>query len=379
MRFKSILIILLCFAFAFLSACNDGGHYEEDSNTTPVTKSELTVRGVWLTCYELSAMLKSGKKSDFIKSVNKMLDDCDEKQLNTVFIQVRPYADSIYPSDVFPLSKYVLSSSGKKPDFDVLETFILLAHERSYTVHAWINPYRISYDSDFTKLPSNSIAKKEAVKEAVVQISSGIFFDPSSQISRKLILDGAREILDNYEVDGIHIDDYFYPTTDVNFDAESYKSYRDIGGTLDLKKWRTENVNALVASLYSLVHLYDGKVFSISPGGDINKNINEYYADVKLWVRSEGFADIIIPQLYFGFKNEKLPFEKAAEEWGSLKRNDSVQLLCGLALYKQGNEDKFAGSGSREWITDKDIIERQKESIRTKGFSGYVLFSYNNF
>ncbi len=379
MRFKSTLIILLCCVFVFLSACNESQRHEDDSKSPPVTKSELTIRGVWLTCYELSAMLKSGKKSDFIKSVNKMLDECDEKELNTIFIHVRPFADSIYPSDIYPLSKYVLSSSGKKPDFDVLETFILLAHERSYTVHAWINPYRISYDSDLSKLPSDSIAKKETVKEAAVQISSGVFLDPSSDISRKLILDGVREILDNYEVDGIHIDDYFYPTTDKSFDAQSYKSYCDIGGKLDLKKWRTENVNALVASLYSTVHLYDGKVFSISPAADIDKNLNEYYADVKLWMRSEGFADIIIPQIYFGFKNEKMPFEKVAEEWGNLKRNDSVRLVCGLALYKQGNEDEFAGSGAREWITDKDIIERQKESVRTKGFCGYVLFSYNNF
>lgn len=379
MRIKSISIILICFVFVFLCACDNSRQYEDEKITAPAIKSELTVRGVWLTCYELSEMLESGKKSDFIKHVNKMLDKCDEKDLNTIFIHVRPFADSIYPSDIFPLSEYVLSSSGKKPGFDVLETFILLAHERSYSVHAWINPYRISYDSDLAKLASNSIAKKEAVKDAVVQISSGVFLDPSSDISRKLILDGVREILDNYEVDGIHIDDYFYPTTDKSFDADNYKSYCDIGGKLDLKEWRTENVNALVASLYSLVHTYDDKVFSISPGGDIDKNINEYYADVKLWMRSEGFADIIIPQIYFGFKNEKLPFEKVAEEWGNLKRNKSVSLLCGLALYKQGNEDEFAGSGSREWITDKDIIERQKKYISIKGFTGYVLFSYNDF
>ncbi len=379
MGFKRSLIILLCCFFILLSACDKSQNYEKMNESAPITKSDLNIRGVWLTCYELSAMLKSGKKSDFIKNVNKMLDECDAKELNTVFIHVRPFGDSVYPSAIFPLSKHVLSSSGNKPQFDVLETFISLAKERDYSVHAWINPYRISYDSELDKLPADSIAKNKSVKASVVQTSSGFFLDPSSDVNRKLILEGVREILDNYKVDGIHIDDYFYPTTDKSFDEESYKLYRNIGGKLELKEWRTENVNALVASLYSLVHQYKGKVFSISPAADIDKNINEYYADVKLWMRSEGFADIIIPQIYFGFKNEKMPFEKVAEEWGNLKRNDSVRILCGLALYKQGNEDEFAGSGKNEWLTDKDIIERQKEYIRTKGFSGYVLFSYNNF
>jgi len=379
MRFKRIMLVLLCFLIILLSACGNSQNGEGINEATPIIKSDLTVRGVWLTCYELSAMLKSGKQSDYIKHVNKMLDACDAKDLNTIFVHVRPFGDSVYPSEIFPLSKYVLSSSGKKPQFDVLETFISLAHEHNYKVHAWINPYRISYDSDPDMLPANSIAKKESVKSAVVRTSTGFFLDPSSTVSRKLILDGAREVLDNYSVDGIHIDDYFYPTTDKSFDKDSYQAYCDIGGTLELKQWRTENVNALVASLYSLVHTYEGKVFSVSPGGDINKNINEYYADVKLWMRSEGFADIIIPQIYYGFKNEKMPFEKVVEEWSALKRNDSVLLVCGLALYKQGAEDEFAGSGSNEWINDKDIIERQKEYIRTKGFVGYSLFSYNDF
>lgn len=379
MRFKRILIILLCGLFVFLTACDNPKNYENKNESTPITKSELTVRGVWLTCYELSSMLKSGKKSDYIENVNEMLNKCDAKELNTIFIHVRPFGDSVYPSAIFPLSKHVMSSSGSEPKFDVLETFISLAHERDYEVHAWINPYRISYDTDVDKLPSNSMAKNEKIRDAVVQTSSGFFFDPSSDTAHKLILGGVREVLENYDVDGIHIDDYFYPTTDKSFDEDSYKSYCDIGGKLDLKQWRTENVNALVASIYALVHQYDGKIFSISPAGDIDKNINEYYADVKLWMRSEGFADIIIPQIYFGFKNEKMPFEKVARQWGDLKRNDSVRLMCGLALYKQGDVDEFAGSGANEWITDKEIIERQQESIRTKGFCGYVLFSYNNF
>lgn len=373
MRYKRIFIILFCFLFVFLSACNESQNYSEMNE--PIIKGDLAVRGVWLTCYELSAMLKSGKKSDFIQNVNKMLDECDAKDLNTVFIHVRPFSDSVYPSEIFPLSEYILSSSGKKPQFDVLDVFISLAKERNYSVHAWINPYRISYASEL----DNSIINNKSVKDAVIQTSTGFFLDPSSDVTRKLILDGAREVLDNYEVDGIHIDDYFYPTTDKSFDEKSYKSYCSAGGNLDLKQWRTENVNALVASLYSLVHQYKDKVFSISPAADIDKNINEYYADVKLWMRSEGFADIIIPQIYFGFKNEKMPFEKVAAEWGNLKRNDSVSIYCGLALYKQGEEDEFAGSGKNEWITDKDIIERQKEYIRTEGFTGYVLFSYNNF
>ncbi len=375
MRFKRIMLIMLCCLMVFMTSCSKSDKPDEEKNPVQLQENEYDIRGVWLTCFELSGMIGSGEK-DYISNVEKMLDICDSKSLNTIFIHVRPFGDSIYPSDIFPESEYVITKSGDSPDFDVLETFIKLAHKRNYSVHAWINPYRLSSNTDPDSLSENSLAKQAEYINSVVFTSDGVYFEPSSDLVRETILSGVREILDNYDVDGIHIDDYFYPTTDKSFDEQSYEAYREKGGKLKLAQWRRENVNVLVASIYSLVHTYEGKIFTISPSGDIEKNINSHYADVKLWLKNKGYADIIIPQIYYGFSHEKMPFEDVADNWKKLEKGNGASLACGLAAYKQGDKDSLAGSGQDEWIVDGSVIKKQIESIEKKNYCGYVLFSY---
>lgn len=378
MRTIKILLMMLCCFSVLMTSCAVKDKSEDQTQPAPAVQGSHDMRGVWLTCYELSGMLSSSKKKDFVSQVNKMLDKCDSYGLNTIFVHVRPFADSIYPSNVYPLSEYVLSSSGKAPDFDVLEVFISTVRERNYSVHAWINPYRISYKTDLDELAADALANNKNFNDAVIRSPEGFYLDPSSEITRRTVLAGVREILDNYDVDGIHIDDYFYPTTEKSFDAESYNAYCNQGGKLSLDDWRRGNVSALLNSLYSLVHLYEGKIFSISPSGDIDKNYRQYYADVEMWMKSDGFADVIIPQIYFGFEHDEMPFENVAEEWAMLRRTENVKLVCGLASYKQGKTDELAGAGAAEWKNDKNIILKQKDSILNKGYSGYVLFSYKD-
>ncbi len=377
MLIKRLSCILLCCVLLLLTACSGGS---ETDNKTDSQSETITheMCGVWLTCYDLSHMLADGTEDAYKEKVHEVLDKCLAININTVFFQVRPFADSFYQSAYFPVSEYMLSSSGKCPDFDPLEIFVLLAHERDIEVHAWINPYRISYETSADKLSENSVARNDNYKNSIVYTNAGVYFDPSSLEAQALVLSGVREILSNYSVDGIHIDDYFYPTTDESFDDESYKNYRNSGGKLQLAKWRRENVNALVSAIYTLVHSYNGVIFSISPCADISKNRNQLYADVELWLEKEGYADLIIPQIYFGFEHDDMPFEKVAARWSKLKRSDNVFLACGLALYKQGIADDLAGSGVNEWITHNDILERQKQYIKNLDYCGYVLFSYSD-
>lgn len=368
-------LLLLC---TLLSACE-----KEDGVTEPTTEAQITVkkemRGVWLTCYELKSMLADGSESAFRAEVERMMNECKNRKINTVFIQVRPFADSVYPSDIFPLSDYVLSSVGSEPQFDVLSVFIQLADEAGVDVHAWINPYRVSYKTKLSQLDEDSIALNDAYKNAVVCTQVGVYLNPCLDESRLPVLEGIREILENYDVCGIHIDDYFYPITDESFDEKQYRAYCEEGGKLELAQWRRENVNSLVSSIYSLVHSYgDDIVFSISPSGDIEKNYTSYYADVRLWMREKGYADIIIPQIYYGFEHEKMPFEAVAEKWLECERAENVEILCGLAAYKQGTADELAGKGINEWVNSSEIIERQKRYVDNSSYSGYVLFSYKN-
>jgi uncharacterized lipoprotein YddW (UPF0748 family) len=131
--------------------------------------------------------------------------------------------------------------------------------------------------------------------------------------------------------------------------------------------------------MYSAVKSYDENlVFSVSPSGNIEKNINSYYADVKLWCSEEGYVDVIMPQLYYGFNNEKMPFEKVFNEWVSIKTADSVRLCIGLAFYKYSKEDNYAGSGKYEWQENNDIVSRQVKLILSDNkCSGFSLYSYS--
>ena len=211
-------------------------------------------------------------------------------------------------------------------------------------------------------------------------LSNGIYYNPASTENHKLILDGVREIIGKYDIDGIHIDDYYYPTTEASFDKAQYDAYRNAGGTLSLSKWRISNVNGFVLSLYSTVKTADSSlIVSISPSGQIDKTLNEAYADCRHWLSQKGYADIIIPQIYFGFNHQTEGFSKLLNQWASLPRHSSVKLVCGIAAYKCAKSDAYAGAGKNEWTQSTDILARQTKAIRSnKNYSGVAVFSYSD-
>ena len=252
------------------------------------------------------------------------------------------------------------------------------AHKSGLKIHAWINPFRVSSSDNIDSLPQGSPAKKLIGTDSVIQLKNGIYFDPASTDVHALIYDGVREILDGYEVDGIHIDDYFYPTRDESIDRAEYEAYVSGGGDKGLNEWRRDSVSAFAAGLYSLVKSYGSdKIFSISPAGNIDGNENTLFADVELWLSTPGYADYIIPQVYFGFENQSLPFEKTAKRWASVS-DGRVGIIWGLAAYKCGTQDKNAWSGSSEWAENSDIIARQLSFVRPlNAYCGFALFSYS--
>ncbi|MBQ3817301.1 MAG: family 10 glycosylhydrolase, partial [Clostridia bacterium] len=179
------------------------------------------------------------------------------------------------------------------------------------------------------------------------------------------------------DVDGIHFDDYFYPTSDTSFDEASFKKYSSFADEpLSLEDWRRANVNALISGCYTAIKFINKDIkFSISPMASLEKNYNELYADVKAWVEN-GCIDVIIPQLYFGFEypESDFTFENLLVKWKDLiEPNSNVQLMIGLAPYKIGTETP---ADKEEWGECDDIIARQaKMCIKDQNISGYVLFS----
>ncbi len=376
-----LILLLLCFAGCGIHSSEDNPTLDIHENAAYDGKLDNTTKAIsdddsfiftWLTYGELSVTESLKEKSDYEAYIDGLFKNMKEIGVTDCFVQVRPFADALYESEIFPLSAY----AEKAGNFDPLEIIISIAEGYKIAVHAWINPYRISYGM----LPEDSVYYEE-YKDDIIALSTGTYFNPASLRVQKLILSGVVELMTKYGIKGIHIDDYFYPEAIENEDEKQYEKYKKDGGKKSLGDWRRENVNSLISAIYLKVKSFgEDKIFSVSPCGDAEKNYSQLYADVKLWCKG-GYCDIVLPQIYFGFDNENLPFKKCLDEWLSITDSEKVSLIPGLALYKCGKEDEYAGKGKGEWQKNSDIISRQVKLIKEKKCQGFALYSgsYINF
>ena len=369
---KRVYAFFMCLFLILLSGCGDRRVQEEPSEE---------IRALWISIYDMS-QFKGISEGGFRAKAENMFRDIAGKGFRHVFVQVRPSGDALYKSEIFPWSKYISDEQGVSPGYDPLKIFIDLAHSHKLKLHAWINPYRISgTSSDMENLSQDNPARKiyEQNRNDIYFSTNGIYYNPASLTVQKLILDGVRELALNYDIDGIHIDDFFYPATDDEIDKNEFAEYRENKGTSTLGEWRREQVNAFVTGMYSAAkNKNENIIVSISPSADIEENKNTHFADVEKWCSEEGFCDWIIPQIYYGFQNEYMPFEKVLDSWCNIVTNENVKLVIGLASYKCGEEDLYAGKGKNEWQTNENILSEQLKFLRKKECDGFSLFSYNS-
>lgn len=356
--------------------------------TEPVTQAPAKtennkdeIRAVWISCYDYTSA--AGKtKAQYKAITDRMFKTIKDTGLNTAFVHLRANSDAFYKSEIFPYSAMIAGKEGATLNFDPFEVMLESAKAYGISVHGWINPFRVNTKNDVNVLSASNPAKKILdsgnIEGRVCILANGIYYNPAHTENHKLILDGVREIISKYDIDGIHIDDYFYPSTSTEIDKIQYSEYKSDGGTLSLAKWRIANVNAFVSALYSAVKAADPSLtVSISPSGQIDKTLNESYADCRTWLKQSGYADIIIPQIYFGFNHQTEDFNKLLKQWSSLPRHTEVKLMCGIPAYKCAKTDDYAGTGKNEWTQNTDVLARQLKSIRTdKNYSGFAVFSY---
>ena len=353
------------------------------AQTTSASAVSNELRGIWISCYDhISA---AGKTKDEYKSAtDKMFRNIKDLGLNTAFVHLRAFSDAFYQSDIYPYSSYIAGKEGANLPFDPFAVMLESAKAYGISVHGWINPFRVSTKKDPSilseKNPAKAILNSGNADGEICILSNGIYYNPSCPSNHERIIDGVREIISKYNIDGIHIDDYFYPSTDSSIDKKQYSLYKSEGGTLSLDDWRRNSVNAFVSALYSAVKTADSSlIFSISPAAQLDKNYDEYYADCELWLSRTGYADLIIPQIYFGFEHDTQDFATLLKKWSSLSRASGVKLACGLAAYKCATKDSYAGSGSAEWQNKTDILARQLRAVRNnKNYGGFVVFSYQD-
>lgn len=371
-RFIALAVALV----VLLSACaplkNAG---EKDKETVNRNTSDY-LTGLWITFSELDAFLSSG---DFKTAFLSAVDNAQSVSVTDIFVHVRPFCDSIYKSQLFPI-RQDYGNAG----FDVLEYIVSVCHERNIRVHAWINPYRVSTTTqDINEISDTSPAKNWLTDETPdndgnVCISNGIYLNPASSEVRKLIIDGVREVVTEYNVDGIHFDDYFYPTSSADFDGVSYSKYcADTENEMCLSDWRRANVNSLISGCYAAVKFINKDItFTISPAASVERDYNEYFADVKAWCES-GCVDMIIPQLYFGFDypDKNYRFDRLLKDWKAVVNKTDTKLVIGLAAYKIGTDNE---QDRKEWA-DAGLLKRQVECCKEDGaVCGHVYFSYSS-
>ena len=376
------IIILLFLSLIIVSTDSDA-----------LSKSDIDFRGVWVaSVINIDYPSKPSTDPEILKSeALTILDKAADMGMNAVFLQVRPTADALYKSNYFPWSKYLTGSQGIMPadSFDPLEFWVEEAHKRGIELHAWINPYRITKRqsgdpaSDLALLDVSSPARLNPTW-VVKHTDGNLYFDPGIPEVRKLVIDGALEIIENYDVDGIHFDDYFYPGTNFN-DAATFskygKSYNNVND------WRRANVNTLIGDLSKAVKATGRNVrFGVSPFGiwankgttpigSDTKGLESYhahYADTLKWVK-DGTLDYIAPQLYWNIGYTIADYSKLLTWWKNAVSGTNVDLYIGQAAYRTGNI-----SPSSPWYGISEILRQLQLNAKTPEVNGSIFFSYKS-
>lgn len=374
---KKLIVVMIIFVVITFFVIENKANDKKETNVVSFNLKDEK-RAVFISYIELGEYIRGKDNNTSKNNINKMLDNIKEDNFNMVILHVRPFSDAIYESSIFPYSRYVTYREGDNPGYDILKYFLGEAHKRKIEVHAWINPYRVRNTTDTSDISKDNPAYKYLNTNHVKIIENkGIFYNPASSEVTKLIVDGIVEIVKNYDVDGIHFDDYFYP--DDTIDLENYQEYINAGGTLTLSDYRLNNTTNMIKEVYTAIKSINKNIlFGISPEGNINNNYEFNYVDTKKLVSEDGYIDYIMPQIYFGFLNESLPFIDTLHMWNSLIKAPNVKIMPALAFYKAGNNDTFAKSGENEWVENNDIIKKQVLTSRNVNkYNGFCLFRYS--
>lgn len=301
-----------------------------------------------------------------------MLDKLKETGINTIVLQVRPKADALYKSSINPWSDVLTGTAGKDPGYDPLKFAVEEAHKRNMEIHAWFNPYRVTTSgTDFNKLAANSPARLHP--EWVISYNNKLYYDPGLPEVRKHIVDTVNEVVSNYNVDGIHFDDYFYP--DSNFtDNQTYNKY---GNGMEKGDWRRSNVNNLLKDVKTSIKSIKPNVkFGVSPSGiwrnkssdptgsDTrgSESYSTQYADTRYWIKNN-LIDYVTPQLYWPIGYSVADYSKLVSWWANEVSGSNVNLYIGQGIYKQGTGD-WVGQDIAGQIIQQVNLNRQYSNIK---------------
>lgn len=340
------------------------------------------IRGAWVSTIN-GDWPKSGstknidkQKQDFINE----LDALESMGINSVYVQLRGASDAIYPSTLVPWNKVLTGTQGLNPGYDPVAFMVEEVHKRGMEFHAWFNPFRANTTTNTSALAANHVIKQHP--EWIVTAKNQMYINPGIPEARQHIIDAIMEVVNNYDIDGVHLDDYFYPSNTTFNDSAAYKQY-NAGKFKNIDDWRRDNINLFVQSLgQSIKQSKPSAEYGISPfgvwrniakdptGSNTKAGVTAYddmYADVRTWVK-EGWVDYVAPQIYWSMSFTAARYDVLVDWWANEVKGTDVDLIIGHSAYKLGTAEVG-------WQTSQEIINQLKYNEQYEDITGSIFFS----
>lgn len=384
----TVLTLMLMFVFLFIPSSSLA------ARSVPKGKLESTreMRAVWVaSVYNLDWPSKKGlpvaeQKQEFIR----LLDEIKAMNMNAVIMQIKPTADAFYPSAYGPWSEYLTGTQGKDPGYDPLEFMIEETHKRGLEFHAWFNPYRITMNhTDLSRLSADHPARQHP--DWTIAYGNQLYYNPGIPEAQDFIVGGIEEVVKNYDIDAVHMDDYFYPNkiAGVPFpDQETYETYGKKAFT-HIEDWRRDNVNQLVKQINDTIKKEKPYVkFGISPFGVWRNikddptgsnttagmtNYDDLYADTREWIQQHDI-DYVTPQIYWSIGFQAAAYDVLTKWWSNEVKGEPVHLYIGQAAYKINQNSDPAWSDPEEYFRQ---IELNRQSQLVQGSMHFSLKDIN--
>lgn len=376
---KSIIVILLLAMLAPVWA----------GQASASAKPKHEMRAAWIATVQNIDMKAGMDKAAYTSWVQSTLDDLKERKFNTVIYQVKPTVDALYPSDLAPWSKYITGKAqGTDPGYDPLGIMLEEAHKRGIELHAWVNPYRVTMPGmTLDDLDPGNIAKLQP--DWVLKYGSQYYLDPGLPKVQQYLIETVEELVANYDIEAVHMDDYFYPYKIAGQDFPDQATYEKYGKDFDsIEDWRRNNVDVLVEDINtSIKDMKEWVQFGISPFGvwrNIAKdptgsettagqtNYDDLYADTRQWIK-DGSIDYITPQIYwsrdFAAANYSVLLDWWSNEVTEYAYEHPVHLYIGMADYKVG--DNF----DQQWYDPYELPEQILDNRENGTAKGQMHFS----
>ena len=314
-----------------------------------------------------------------------LLDSLQSIGINAIVFQVRPTADALYQSAYEPSSHWLTGTQGDSLTWDPLQWTIEQAHARNMEVHVWLNPYRVNLaKTDTSMICAEHVWRKHP--EWFWEYNKQWYFDPGLDVTREWICTIVQDIIQRYDVQAIHMDDYFYPYPSGKMpipDAETFAKYPR--GFTDIREWRRNNVNLAIQDISATIReCKDSVQFGISPFGVWRNasvdstgsatqagitNYDDLYADIRMWIR-EGWIDYVLPQLYWEIGKKVADYEVLAHWWANEVRGTNCKLYIGMAPYRLEGAKKDS-----PWAQGNEIERQMKLNRTIPEISGECFYS----